>query len=478
MLTGSQLATWTATFIWMLVIPRALGPTSMGFLVTAWAATGIMAVLMGLGTRNYLVREMVATPERMPALLGSALLLRVGLLLPAFLVIVIYATVARYSALQTEVLYLATAATCLALLTEPLLAGFQAIERMEYLAYSDVVNKTVQSLGMVALVALGFRVLALSVFWVLVVGVVLVLDLIWIGRHSSIDFTFDWQRIATLLRESIAYWTFGLFFTIYLWIDALMLAAMTPAAVVGWYGVPTKLFNALMFVPVILSTAWLPRLVSAFQESRETLRTLARTPIDLVMLLSLPVAGGAAVVAGPLVRLVYGAAFAPAAPVFAILAFACVPMYLNIMVNQVLIAEKRQAIWTKVMILACVVNPICNFFLIRLFQQRYGNGALGAAISLCVTELVLAAVGFLVVPGIVNRIFVGRLVRAGLATAGMMAAVWSAAPLGLPAQLAVGVLSYPPLVLLLGALSAEQKSQLRRLSGLLVRRLPVRSWQT
>jgi O-antigen/teichoic acid export membrane protein len=473
-LAGSQLTTWSATFLWMLVIPRALGPSAMGFIVTAWAATGIMAVLMGLGTRNYLVREMVATPERRPALLGTALLLRVGLLAPALLVMVAYAFVAHFPAVETQILYLATAATCLALLGEPLLAGFQAIERMEYIAYGDVINKGVQSLGGIGLVLIGFGARALAVWWVAVMAIVLALSLWWMRHHIAIDFSFDLGRIRALLRESVAYWTFGVFFTVYLWIDSVMLAAMTPAAVVGWYGVPTKLFNALMFAPVILATAWLPRLVSAFGESPERLRVIARTPVELVVIISLPVAAGAALIATPLIRALYGPAFAPAAPVFAILALACVPMYLNIMLNQVLIAEKRQAVWTRVMILACVLNPALNFVLIRVFQQRSGNGAVGAAVSLLVTEFVLGLVGLLIVTGLFNRPFVERLLRATVATAGMVLAVWAVRSVGLVAQVAVGAVIYPPLALVLGVASAEQVAGVRRLSGRLGQLIPAR----
>ena len=473
-LAGSQLATWSATFAWMLVIPRALGPSAMGFLVTACAATGIMAVLMGLGTRNYLVREMVATPERRPALLGTALILRVILLAPALLVMAAYAAVAHFPPVETQILYLATGATCLALLGEPLLAGFQAIERMEYIAYGDVINKAVQAIGGIGLVAIGLGARALSIWWVTIMAVILVLNLWWMRHHIAIDFTFALGRIRALLRESIAYWTFGLFFTVYLWIDSVMLAAMTPAAVVGWYGVPTKLFNALMFAPVILATAWLPRLITAFGESPERLRVIARTPVELVLVISLPVAAGAATIATPLIRTLYGPAFAPAAPVFAVLALACVPMYLNIMLNQVLIAEKRQAVWTRAMILACVLNPALNFALIRVFQSRSGNGAIGAAVSLLVTELVLGLVGLVIVTGLFSRPFVERLVRAAVATAGMMLAAWAVRSFGLVAQVAVGAVSYPALAFVLGVASAEQLADVRRLSGRLSQLIPAR----
>ena len=80
-----------------------------------------------------------------------------------------------------------------------------------------------------------------------------------------------------MVRQSLAYWAFGVFFTIYLWIDALMLSLMTNPEVVGWYGVPMKLFQTFMFLPVVISTAWLPRLVRAFLDGGSG-RSRARRP--------------------------------------------------------------------------------------------------------------------------------------------------------------------------------------------------------
>ena len=56
---------------------------------------------------------------------------------------------------------------------------------------------------------------------------------------------------------------------IYLWIDTIMLTLMTRSDVVGWYGASTQLFQTLMFLPVFVQTAWLPRLVSAFGKAGE-----------------------------------------------------------------------------------------------------------------------------------------------------------------------------------------------------------------
>ena len=53
-------------------------------------------------------------------------------------------------------------------------------------------------------------------------------------------------------------------------------------------------------------------------------------------------------------------------------------------------ARNQQVIWTKMMVLASIINPLINFFLIPYFQRTQGNGAIGASIAMVITELVLA----------------------------------------------------------------------------------------
>jgi O-antigen/teichoic acid export membrane protein len=436
-LTGGQVLTWSMTLVWTFVVPRALGPSGMGVIVSAWSVTGILGVVLGLGTRNYLTREMVVDPDASPGLIGTAIVLRV-LLAPLFFVaVLVYAQFAHYGSEGNLVLYLASAATVLTLLAEPMQAGFQALERMEYLAYSDVINKSAQGLLGVGLVLLGFRAVGITACWMVVSGVVIFLDVLWLRPHVAVSFRTTGRRMVQMTKESLAYWAFGLFFMVYLWIDSVMLSLMTKSEVVGWYGVPTKLFQTLLFVPVIISTAWLPRLVAAFTDGPEHLRRKARAPLEMVLALSLPVAGATVVGARPVIHLLYGGAYAEAIPVMVILGLCIPPMYMNIMLSQVLVAAKRQVVWTWVMAGATLVNPLLNVVLIRATQHRYGNGAIGAAISLVVTEVLIVAVGFVIVGrGAFERRSVLRCVRVAAASAGMCAAGWLTRPLGSVASLA------------------------------------------
>jgi O-antigen/teichoic acid export membrane protein len=472
-LAGGQAVTWSMTLLWTLVVPRALGPTGMGLIVTAWSVTGVLGIVLGLGTRNFLVREMVVSPGDAPDLLGAALVLRL-VTAPLFCAaVVVYAQVAHQGDDAATVLYLVGLSALLTLLAEPFQAGFQAIERMEYLAYSDVVNKSAQSLLGIALAFLGFRAVGIAGSMALMAAVVVVLNVVWLRGRMAVRLRTSTARVAYVARESLAYWAFGVFFFIYLWIDSVMLAQLTRPEVVGWYGVPMKLFQSLMFLPVVLSTAFLPRLVAAFGDGVERLRREARAPLELTIAASLPICAATAAAAGPAVHLLYGSAYDESAPVLVGLAL-CIPaMYLNIMLSYVLVAAKRQMAWTWVMVLATIVNPLFNLALIPFTQHRYGNGGIGAAVSLLLTELVIVAVGWhMVVRHSLDLRALGRVARVAVASG----ALWGVAHVlrgygALPSLAAAGA-AFLVLGALLRIATPAEIAHARALARRVRRRLP------
>ncbi len=461
-LAASQVITWSLSLLWTLVVPRLLGPAGMGLLVTAMSATAILGLVLGLPTRDFLAREMSARPAATPGLVGSAMLFRACLAPVFFAAVAIYAGFADLGAAGTTVLYLSTAATLFYLLAEPALAAFQAVERMEYLAYNDVLNKTLVTFGGVALALLGVRVVGLTAFGLVVAGVAVVVTARWARRLVGIDLRADVRGIGSMVRASIPYWAFGVFFMVYLWIDSVMLGLMVRAEVVGYYGVATKLFTTLMFVPFIFAIASLPRLVTAFEESWQRLGAVARAPVEIVVILSLPVCVGAAMTAGDAIPLLYGHSFDGAIPVMVILAL-CVPaMYLNVMLNQVLIAAKRPMVWTYLMIGATIVNPGVNFVLIRLAQSRWQNGAIGAAASLLATELLIVTAGIVIVGRhILTGATLWRLLRAAVAAGAMAGVMHTVSSWGFLAEAAMGLATFVSCALLLRVLSTEERQLVR-----------------
>lgn len=438
-LAGGQVVTWTMTLLWTLIVPRALGPAAFGLVVSAQSVAGVLTVVLGVGARQYLVREIVVDRDRAAELVRTAIVLRLMLAPIVGLAAVIWARVAHYGHDASIVLYLITGMAILTLVAEPLQAALQAIERMKYLAYGDIINKTQQSLIGIVVVLIGFGAIGIAVNMAAAAGLVAVLYVVWLRRFFRMNAKTSIRLMGTVTRQSGPYWVAWFFGFFYFWIDTIMLTLMTRSEVVGWYGATTSLFISMSFLPYLVGTAWLPRLVASFADGQRNLVKTARTPLEFILVVSIPIAAGTAMVARPLIHTLYGRAFGPAVPVMIILA-CCIPAgYLNIILVQVLVAAKRQSIWSFVMFAAAVINPLMNLVLIPATESRYHNGAIGAAISLLLTEGLMTIVGFVLVgQHVFDRSSARRCLLATVASAAMLGVAYATHPLGTPASLAAG----------------------------------------
>jgi O-antigen/teichoic acid export membrane protein len=459
MLSGGQVVTWLITLVWTLVVPRALGPVGLGLLVLYLSTGGVMTTIAGMGTKTLLVREIAADSSSGPRLIGASLYMRTFMIGPVLLVTLAYIVAGSFHGEEAVVVILAFVATVVNLYTDPFQAAFQAIERMEYLAVGDVLVKTVGTVGAIALVLIGYHALAIVILTLLIGWMLLMSYGVLIRRYVRVDLHFDWSMITRLFRDSLTFWAFTMSMTIYLWVDSILLAMLAPADQLGFYGAPTRLVATLMFVPTIVWTVWLPRLSSAHRWSPASLKSAAQTPLDIVILLGAPVAVGALLVAKPLIHFLYGGGFGPSAAVFTVLALTIVPVYVNTAVGYILIASRRQLTWTVVMACAGVINAVANLILIRQFQERSQNGALGAAAALVITEVAIMVAGLVLIRGVISRHTLVRFAKTLAATGGMAACVAAVHGLGLLLQVATGMVTFTAFALLLRVATEPERQE-------------------
>ena len=460
----SQVLTWALALIYAVVVGRALGPAGMGALVVGWAIAGIAEGVAGLGSRPLLVKAIVRNRADGPALIGTAVLVRVVLLIPCAAGAYAYARLGRFTDEQTLVILLGMGLALVFLAQEAIQGGLQAIERMEYLALTDVMTKALLTFISVPLALIGFQAPWLMGVNIAVLSIGVAFNLVWI-RQIGIDWRPDLRRMAKFVVDSLAYWAFALFYTIYLWIDSALLALFAAPQEVGWYGVSTRLFQTLMFLPVILCTAWLPGLATAYRRSPSDLKDMSELPILLIGTLAMPIAVGTALVAGPLVILLYGPSYASAELVLAVLAMTVIPTYLNIVLSQVMIAADRQAAWTKILVVASIANPLLNIVLIPFFHARFGNGALGAAICMLLTELIVVVMGAWSARAYLSPSLGGRFLRAALVTVVMAGAVLVVQRFGPVAQVATGAVVFLALAKPAGLIRNAELAEIDRMAA-------------
>lgn len=463
-LSGGQVVSWASGIIWLSVVPHRLGPAAMGEFVVATSTAAIVGIIVGQGAVPLLTREIARDRSKIPGLVGGAIVMRLATAVPACLALFLYVRLAGFSPERVELIALATAISITASVTGVFGAAFMGLERMEFNAFTGLIGNTMVSFLGIGVVLLGGRVPQLLMLALILWLVDLALNAYWARGLFRIAWRGAVRAAVRVSKAGISFWIGGLLFTFYLWIDSILLSILAPAKVVGWYGVPTQLFASLLMVGSVLCTAWFPRMSAAHAAGPETLRRSARPAVETAVVVSLPIAAGTALVAGNLILVFCGPAFYGAVPVLVVLSLCVVPTFFNMMADQILAAEGRQASWVKVIGIATALNVGANLFLIPRFQAL-GNGAEGAALSLLATEVFELAAAVYLLPWLLSRELLTRSLRALIATLLMAAAVFAASRAGLVAEVVAGVVAFAVFATLLRVLTSAEITLLRGLGA-------------
>jgi O-antigen/teichoic acid export membrane protein len=258
----------------------------------------------------------------------------------------------------------------------------------------------------------------------------------------------------------------------YVLVDGLLLGVMAPTEVVGWYGAATRLFTTLGFVAVIVTTASLPRMITAHAESPERMYAAARAPFEWVVLAGLPLGVGLACVAHDLVPLLYGPEYVNAVVPLVILALGLPLTYVNTVAAQMFVAAGRPTMIVWLLSTASVINVGLNVVLIPLAQDRAGNGAIGAAAALVVTEIIQVTMCMAVLGrSLLIRATLVRIGSAALASAVMAGVVILSGAAPLLIQVLLGAITFTVICLLLRLPTSQEIEAAQRIRGRLTAKL-------
>lgn len=367
-LVTSRAVMFVASTASLVAVARILGPAEYGVLAVAGAISLAVQAFGALGLDQLYLRGDVDEAEL------RAASLTVGLLQTAVVVIAAAAwphlsMVARLSTIALGVGQ-ATATVRLPWLLVPhrqLLFTVRA--RREVAAF------VLTQLVIVAAVVSGFGPLGATVL-ALAAGVVLIAtSRAQVGARTTVSP----RRLWRLLRSGVPFVLSSIFYTLYLQVDAALLAALAAPAIVAQYSVAYSFVAAAAVLPVALNNDVLrPHLYRAATASARA--TLARRFAALSAILGL-IAGALVFFVGPLAtQLLYGHRYAPAGALVMILALALPFHYVNSWAGNILVAATRMREVVAVQGLLTLGNITANLLVIPSL------GARGAAIVTVGTE--------------------------------------------------------------------------------------------
>ena len=164
--------------------------------------------------------------------------------------------------------------------------------------------------------------------------------------------------------------------------DSIMLGMMKDAAAVGWYGAAYKPITVVLAMPVTYFVGLFPALSRTHHTDKEAFCRIVLGSLRLAALFAVPVGVCGTFLAEPIIRVLFGAAYAPSVGAFRVLTWAAVLVILRGTFRQALNAAGRHDLDLRCATIATALNVLLNVLLI----PRYG--IVGAAAATVASEIV------------------------------------------------------------------------------------------
>jgi O-antigen/teichoic acid export membrane protein len=435
-----------------LVLARALGARGFGQWSTIFAVTQLTGYLATFGFEQVSVRHAAAEPDHASEWVAALLALRMALALPVGLLTAgILVAVAGHGPMLAAGLI-----TCAIFISGALSASrvvFQLRIRNDLNAAFELSNGIIwaAAVGGLALVHGGlvpFAIAFVVTTWIPVLIQAAVALRLLRPRLSGAR-----SHAGELIRAGVPVGISSLLIIAYARIDQVIVFELAGAKAAGLYGADYRILDRLQAVPETFMVTLFPLISGLYPADLGQVRVLVSRALEVLAMISLPILAFTLVVPRRSVVLLFGHAFAAAAPGLPILMGAFILIAFGHVTGYLIIVLRLQVRFIRYAVAALVFNVVANVILV----PSYGF-VVAAGITVATELLVLGLSARVVFSQLGFRPPLDRPLRIGLSVAGM-AAVTAAcdeagAPLG--ALVAAAICSYLPLLLLSRATSMAE----------------------
>jgi len=431
---GQQVITWTSSIIFVMFLARYLGPLEYGRLFLASSIIAIFRIFVEYGG-NYLIAKKVSrNPEMAGQIIidGTSYRILFGIL--AFAAAIVVAFQGGYPPeVQLLIVILALPMLWKGAMTV-LVASYQGIEAMQYTSIGSITEAVFLSVVSVCALMLGGK--ANTVAIISVTSGFLNFCVLFLFSKKITD-TFpkvNWTETSEQIKEGVPYFLLAIFGTLYYRIDTVMLSKMAPENIIGWYGAAYRLFDVLNFFPFIFTTAIFPVLSKLWNKEEDAHKRMTQRSVEFMILIGIPVTVGAIAFSSQAIGLFYGLpAYEPSVVVFRVLSAGIVFLFADMVIGTTLMASNKQTQQSLLALTAIGVNVSLNYFLIPIFQSRFGNGGIGCGIATILTELFIMVTGLMLLPkGLLHGFRYSLVYKSVAAGIVLSLFIWLLTPTGIP----------------------------------------------
>jgi O-antigen/teichoic acid export membrane protein len=378
----AEAASKAMVFVFFIVAARHLGTERFGVFSLALAYVTMFSVLTDLGLGVVTAREVACNRNVAHAYVGNSLTLKLVSAVLLAVAVTVFVKLLGYPVATVRVtaicsLFIPTWAVALYYSFV-----FQGFERMVYVAWARIIQTGTLIAGALFL-SRGQPVVARYAWLYVVAGALsAIVSCIASTRFVRSGLRFDWRWWGSLLRSSFPVGLAAVLSMFYYWNGSAFLSKMYGNSSVGLYNAPFRLVMGMAFVAAAFSAAIYPVMSRIHSQAPHRLKEITTRSLRYMILCAVPVAVVGAVMARPLVLVLYGLQYEGSVRLLQVLVWWGALIYPNAILSNYFYAVNRSRVVAIQTALSLAVNIAGNIIMIRPW------GAMGAACAIVLAEVV------------------------------------------------------------------------------------------
>jgi len=402
------------------LITNYLGQAGYGDYSLVYEYLAFFGIVTDMGLFTIGVREMSKDNADKEHILSNILSIRIVLAILTMAAAVIVAfLIPNYSLQVRQAIMISALAIVFTFLASTVSSILQVHLKMQYATIPQILAKiiTVAWIWWAVKNNMGF----LQLFWAGLFGNVgmFILTYIFARSYIRIRLGFDMVFWKETVIKAFPYGLALILGTIYFRIDSLLLYQMKGAADVGIYGVPMKILEILVVIPLFFLNSALPSMTRHLTAKTERIKEIIQYSFDFLSILALPIVAGTLILAVPLILLVSSPEFLAAALPLKILIFAMALSFINSIFGFLIVAGNRQAKLLLINLICVIFNIVCNLLIIPRWSY------VGTSVTTTLSELLILILTYYTVKGFLDfHIHCQTFFKAVLATVVMSAIIY------------------------------------------------------
>lgn len=377
------------TVVLSFFVARRLGAAGLGIYSASIVFYGLIALAAEMGSTNFLMREIARDRSRTNeylthlgtmALCGSVIVMAAARFIVPYL---------GYGPELRACVYVVICATIPGVWRTMQEAVFVAHQRVEFVTYSTLCSAVVNLCTVLLLLKKGFGIVSLVIAFATVQYVVSICYFLFINcciqrLHWHLHFSTALQLIKGIRAFAGSSILGGLCARP----EVFILSLFRNDAQIGFYSAALRLVSVWAVIPQTFMTNVYPVLANAENEGdRDRSQRILNKSLKYLLASSLPLCFGIFAAAGPIMRVLYGPAFAPSVTSLQIMVWTIPLSFISSVLWRLLAARGEQHLVLRAQVVTAIVRLAGGYALIASFAAM--GAALSTTLSLTAQNLLL-----------------------------------------------------------------------------------------